>query len=368
MKPKVLICPLDWGLGHASRDIEIIEKLIKHGFEVIIGADKSPLFLLREHFPALETVKITSPTIRYSRNSNIVVPLLLQAPKIIAGIIREHFQLNKLIKKHNIDIIISDNRYGLWNKKTYNIFITHQLWIRGNSNLKVLGSTINKINHWFIMKYHECWIPDINDVNNISGELSNSRKSLKNLKYIGMISRFKKDYSLINKGSKFKNNFNVLVILSGPEPQRSILEKLIIEQISESTYNALIIGGLSEKAYKENFNNITYVNHLNTAVLREYISTTPFVICRAGYSSIMDLISLKKRAILIPTPGQTEQEYLSVRMRENGWFYSVNQAEFDLENAILQIKNYSPNDISIDYNSLEHVISDLRNEYQSIAS
>lgn len=368
MKPKVLICPLDWGLGHAARDIEIIEQLLKYDFKVIIGADKSPLLLLREHFPTLEVVKIKSPTIKYSKNSNLVLPLLLQSPKIIGGIIQEHSYLNKLIKKHNLDIIISDNRYGLWNKKIYNIFISHQLWIRSNNNSKVLERIINKINHWFIKKYQECWIPDIKGANNISGELSNSRKNLKNFKHIGLISRFKKEDSLTEKNLKLQNNFNILVILSGPEPQRSLLEKLLVKQISKSNYKTLIIGGLSDKAHKGSYSNITYVNHLKTPLLKEYLLKTPYVICRSGYSSIMDLVSLKKNAILIPTPGQTEQEYLAIRMREKGWFYTVNQIEFNLDTAILQLKNYSPNDISIDYNYLEIVISKLRNDFEAIAS
>ncbi len=339
---KVLICPLNWGLGHASRDVEIISQLLNSNFEVIIGADKAPSLFLQEHFPNLESIVIASPKIEYPKNSSMGLKMLASSPKILRGIYKEHLLLKKIIKEHKIDIVISDNRYGLWSKKTHNIFITHQLWIKSPKKLRFTEPLINKINHWFINKYDECWVPDFESDENIAGELSHPQKKPKNVKYIGILSRFKPDILKtmkdLEKPVRVQTSYDILVILSGPEPQRTIFENILIEQITKTDYKTLIVQGRPGSQSKASFNNIQFINHLGSFELNYLIIKTNIIICRSGYSGIMDLVTLNKSAILVPTPGQTEQEYLATYLGNKNWFYTVSQSRFELEKAVEQLR------------------------------
>ncbi len=361
---KVLISPLNWGLGHATRDVEIIHHLLKANCEVIIGADKAPMLFLHEHFPNLECIVIPSKTIKYPRKGFMVLKMLLAAPKLLWGIYKEHQFLKKLIKKHKIDLVISDNRYGLWNKKVHSVFITHQLWIKAPKKLQFLEPIINKINHWFINKYDECWVPDFEGENNLAGELSHPKKLPKNIKYIDVLSRFKpqiiKDLKDPKKPVKSVKNFDILAILSGPEPQRAIFENILVGQILKTDYNALIVQGKPGKKTSTSLKNISFVNHLSSYLLYEKIINTKYIICRSGYSSIMDLVVLSKEAILISTPGQTEQEYLADFLSQKSWFYSEKQNNFNLEKAIFDSKNNKPCKLISEVSLLEEMISSMK--------
>ena len=333
---RILICPLNWGLGHATRDVEVINQFVKSGFDVVMGADKAPLLFLKEQFPDLEHIVIPSVNIKYHKKGIMALKMLFSVPKLLWGIYREHRLLNKLVQKHQIDIVISDNRYGLWSKKAKCIFITHQLWIKSPKQLRYAESLINYINHWFIEKYDECWVPDFEGNENLAGELSHPKKKHGNVKYIGILSRFKDLLGETNPDI-FSKKFDILVILSGPEPQRTILEKLLVKQISSTNYKTLIVQGKPEQKFNSNSENIEFINHLSSLDLKTLINDTPVIICRSGYSSIMDLVVLNKSAILIPTPGQTEQEYLAQYLSKKNWFCKAEQHRFDLEKAIIEL-------------------------------
>ncbi len=328
----VLICPLDWGLGHASRDVEIISNYIRQGHNVIIGADKSPLQFLRRHFPDLQYVVMRGVSIRYSKVLSFKIKMLISLPKILYGIYREHRQLKKIIKEHNIDVVVSDNRYGLWNKNVYSIFITHQLWVRV-SKIGLVEKFANYINHWFIKQYNECLVPDYEVNGSIAGLLSNPIKKPSNVKYIGLLSRFK-DTVVYEKEDENEQliscNYDILAILSGPEPQRSVFENIIISQLANTNYKSLIVQGKPQKIQKKIQNNITFISHIDTYNLRILINNTDVIICRSGYSSIMDLQVLNKKAIIVPTPGQSEQEYLSGYLSEKNMFVTCKQSEFQI--------------------------------------
>ncbi len=336
----VLICPLDWGLGHASRDVEIISNYIQKGYNVIIAADKAPLQFLRQHFPYLQYVVMPGVSIRYGNILPFKVKMLISLPKILYGIYREHRQLKKIIKEHNIDIVVSDNRYGLWNKNVYSIFITHQLWVRV-SKIGLVEKFANYINHWFIKQYNECLVPDYEANGNIAGLLSNPIKKPSNVKYIGLLSRFK-DTVVYEKNAENKQlisqKYDILAILSGPEPQRGIFENIIIKQLANGNYKTLIVQGKPEKIYQKTQKNITFVSHIDTYNLRILIKNTDIIICRSGYSSIMDLCVLNKKAIIIPTPKQSEQEYLAEYLSAKNMFVTCKQSEFQIETLISKLK------------------------------
>ncbi len=350
----MLICPLDWGLGHASRDVFIIKRLINSGFKVILGADKAPLSFLRTEFPELPFIKIPSIEIKYSKGKLMVFKILFSTPKLFYGIFREHRLLKKIIASHAVDIVISDNRFGLWNKKLYSIFITHQLEIQTSGWMRLFKGLVNKINRWFINKYDLCWIPDLPGENNLGGELSHPKNLPANSCYIGLLSRFKR---VKYQEKKYK----ILVILSGPEPQRSIFEEILIKELKKDNLKVIIVCGKPGISANYSENNIDFVNHLETDQLAQLIISTPIVISRSGYSSIMDYIKLNKKAILVATPGQTEQEYLAKNLKKRGLFYSVDQQKFNLKESLEQFKNYqSPNVNNNDNKLLENEIRNLQ--------
>ena len=331
-RPRILIAPLDWGLGHATRCIPIIKALINEGCEVVIAADKKNFFLLKCEFPETVFLRSSGYEIQYSRNKSLFqFKLFLQAPKIIFSILREKKWLKKIINEYSIDAVISDNRFGMYNRKIPCIYITHQLHIKtGNPVTEKIAQTIHS---FFIKKYTACWVPD-SKINGLAGELSHPKKIFQNLFYLGPISRFEE----IKNEEK---NYDLLIIISGPEPQRTLFESQILNQLKTFPGKTFLIRGLpSEKNCLENFNAVKIKNHLPAKELNEIIEQSEIIISRSGYTTVMDLAVLTKKAILIPTPAQTEQEYLAKYLLEKQYFFSIEQKNFSLEKAIKAYKSF----------------------------
>lgn len=332
-RKKVLVAPLDWGLGHATRCIPIIKLLIESGAEVILAFDGRAAQLLKEEFSEQKHIHLKGYRIRYSKTFSMALMIAIQIPKIILSIIREHSDLKKIIRNEQPDIVISDNRFGLWNKKIRSVFITHQLMVKCPPRLKILEPLIHRIILGFVKKYNECWIPDVESGENLSGDLSQKYALAANAKFIGWLSRFDSE-KLISAQKKY----DLLVLLSGTEPQRTVLEKILTEQIQKTNYRALIVRGVTEeqKQFSQQ-NNLTFVSRLNSGELFAAIHESEIIICRPGYSTLMDLAATGKKAILIPTPGQTEQEYLSDELAKKNIFYSTSQSKFMLADALKSV-------------------------------
>lgn len=332
---KILIAPLNWGLGHATRCIPIIDELLRQGAEVILASDGAALELLKKEYPNLPCHVLPAYDIRYPFES-MVLSMAFQMPKILRGCLKEHFWLNNFLKKNKIDIVISDNRFGFYNKKVKSIFMTHQINIAAPFQFMV-----NKINHYFIKKFDDCWIPDFEDVPNLAGQLSHSEgiNSLR-IKYLGSLSRMKK-YAAEKK-------YKAIFVLSGPEPQRTIFEKEIMEQLQKqsnllyaSPQYLLVRGVTIDDDFNIDCKNIEMHNYLTTKDLNQKILESDVMVARSGYSTIMDLVNLGMKAILIPTPGQTEQEYLASKLMKNRIFYSQTQSEFNLGSALIEVESYA---------------------------
>lgn len=328
---RILICPLDWGLGHATRCIPLIRQYLEQNTEVVIAADKRPLELLKKEFPQLQFVQLPGYNISYSEKSSMVFQMILSAPKILWGIYQEHQSLKKIIKDYKVDVVISDNRYGLWNKQVRSVFITHQIMIKSTHKLKFLEPLLYKINKIFIKQYNECWIPDYEGINNLSGDLSHLYPLPENTKYIGPLSRFEAHPP---SPSPREGAFELLVMLSGPEPQRTVLEREVISQLQHLKIKTIIVRGtpgLKEKLQVPDY--VTVYDHLESEEMRHAILSSKIILCRSGYSTIMDLTVLNMKAIFIPTPGQTEQEYLAEyhASKDNAIYFK--QDGFDLKLA-----------------------------------
>jgi uncharacterized protein (TIGR00661 family) len=357
----ILFCPLDWGLGHASRDIYIIHKLIeKQKFKIIIAADKGPYVLLKNEFPDLQFIRFPSVQIRYSRLFSMVIQMMIQFPKLLWGVFKEHKELKSILKKENIDIVISDHRYGLWNKKIQSIFITHQLRVRFPQSLRWAEPIFFRLSNRFIRKYDYCWVPDFPGENNLAGELSHPVKLPDQVHFIGPVSRFIIEKE--KKPAKIIKKFDVLVILSGPEPQRTILENSLINRFQKLDYKVLIVRGIPwAKTGQKLYDHIQLVSHLSSDLLLAYIKEAKFIICRSGYSSLMDLSILGKTALIIPTPGQTEQEYLADRMNKKMYFLMTAQPIRNLENLLEELKGFKPEFPELKPELLDEAIGKLLN-------
>lgn len=355
VRKKILICPLNWGLGHATRDVPVIRLFVKHKFEVIIAASGDTYRFLDKEFPELKFINFSGYNVRYSKSGSQILKMLLLIPRILLWTIKEHRELKKIVKEHNIDIVFSDNRFGLWSSNTYNVFMTHQLKVKFPGLLKFLEPIYQHISTVIIKKYDECWIPDFEGEVNLSGELSHVKTKLRNSYFIGPLSRFTSN-KLEYPGKKV----DVLFLLSGPEPQRSIFEKIIYEQTKKADLQFVIVRGTSEEC--GNTFNFPVHNIINTEELISLITISEIIICRSGYSSVMDLFLLKKKTVLVPTPGQTEQEYLAKYLMEKGFFYSVSQRKFNLDKSVKKAFEFS--DIQIhEPNMLEERIIKLKEKY-----
>ena len=325
---RVLLSPLDWGLGHATRCIPIINALIEHDIEVYIAAEGLVAELLQREFPAIVILPLRGYKIKYSRNSRFFfLKMLAQFPKMITSVKHEKNWLKKTSQDYHIDAVISDNRFGLHLEKTPCIYVTHQLFIQTGN--KFLNRIAQKINYYFINKFDECWVPDIAGVNNLAGELSHPKKfPLVPVKYVGTLSRCRKIVT--------EKKYDLLVLLSGPEPQRTIFENILVAELKNISGKIVIVRGLP--GIKDDLpavsKNVIVHNHLPAEKLNELIQQSENIIARCGYSTIMDLVTLQRNAILVPTPGQTEQEYLAGYLLEKKFFFTCSQENFSLEQAL----------------------------------
>jgi hypothetical protein len=296
--------------------------------DVIVAAEGPSAILLKKEFPGIVILPLPGYSVRYNkRESGFVLTMLAQFPRILLAIYREKKWLKELLKHEPVDAVISDNRFGFNNKRIPCIFITHQLRIRTGSRL--FDNIIQKLHYQFISRFNGCWVPDHENLPNLSGQLSHDTPLPPvPVTYIGPLSRFHKT----EKGTKY----DIAILLSGPEPQRSIFENIIISQLQQVTGTAVLIRGLpgNESVLSLNLPNLTVHNHLPAIELNEVLLHAGMIIARSGYTTIMDLVVLQKKAILVPTPGQTEQEYLADYLKEKKIFYSMPQKGFSLLQAL----------------------------------
>lgn len=326
----ILVAPLNWGLGHATRCIPVIKALEENGYQPILASDGVALEMLRKEFPHLQSLELPSYEIEYAKNgNNFKWKMLKNTPKMIEAILAEKKIVQGWVKEYELSGIISDNRLGVFSKKVSSVFITHQLNVlTGNTSWLT-----TKLHQMAIKKFNECWIPDFEKTPNLTGKLGHLDKPAFKLKYIGSLSRLKK--------SSIEIKYDLMVILSGPEPQRGILEEILQREVQRFEGNVVFIKGKIEKEQlMEQSGNITYYNFMNSDQLEKTFNESKLVLCRSGYTSIMDLAHLCKKAFFIPTPGQYEQEYLAKKLKKEGITPYSKQDKFRIEH-LTQVDFYT---------------------------
>jgi uncharacterized protein (TIGR00661 family) len=326
--PKILLAPLDWGLGHATRCIPLIRELQRQNCRVVLAASGKGKALLQQEFPQLPLLDLPGYEIEYASTAwGLAVKIVAQIPKLLSAIKEEHAWLKKVVDENRFDAVIADNRYGLYHSRVKSVFITHQLCIK--APLKIAEDLLQETAYQYINRFTECWVPDAEGENNLAGELSHTTNNPQvALHYIGPLSRFQ------NKTADGSGE-QLLVLLSGPEPQRTLLEERLLEDLSEYTQPVTLVRGLpGEAAPVAVAENITVYNHLPAAELEQQLRKASIVISRCGYSTVMDLAAVQKRSILIPTPGQTEQDYLAKYLMQKNLAFCVEQAKFRLKKVL----------------------------------
>ncbi|WP_034062598.1 glycosyltransferase [Lacinutrix jangbogonensis] len=347
MKKNILVAPLNWGIGHATRCVPIINWLLDCDFTPIIASDGEALQILQKEFPELKSITLPALNIQYQKKGNhLKLKLLRQLPHILKTIKAERKITNSIINDYKIDGIISDNRFGVYSKKVPSVIITHQLNVL-SGNTSFLSSKINKIQ---LKNFNEIWVPDFKNEPNLSGKLGHiSEKTKLNIKYLGPLSRLNK--------TEVESKYDLMVLLSGPEPQRSLLEYKLIKELHYFKGSVLFVKGIIEAKETKNITgNFTVCNFMTSQGLEKALNSSKLIVCRSGYTTVMDLAKLGKKAIFIPTPGQFEQEYLANRFNNLKLVSSCNQKAFNI-NELKKTDTYNGLDLEYSIPNLEKLFS-----------
>ena len=319
---KILVAPLNWGLGHASRCVPLVQQFIDEGHEVIIGGDGVSLTLLRRHFPKLRYVYLAPLNLRYGKGKRQVWAMVKAMPHLLSWAMKDHAILQAVLREERFDMVLSDNRFGLYpskkskeaNPNLRSVYMTHQLHIFLPRGWRWLERLAERLHARVCAKYNEVWVPDYEEIErSLSGELghpkiSGFRIQDSEVRYIGPQSRFK-PYRDVRTDS-----YDIVAVLSGLEPQRTILEREIAVRYAGKEERVLIVQGLLNRPNtRMKRGNITLVPYLGDEELAGVLHGARHIIARSGYSTIMDLeaLGVLEKAELIPTPGQSEQEYLA---------------------------------------------------------
>ena len=334
-QPKICISPLDWGLGHATRCIPLILALQKLGYDIYIASERHHEVILKQAIPEAHFLTLRGYRVRYSKNRNLFfVSMFLQAPKILFSMVYEYWWLSKKAKQHHFDLIISDNRLGFFHRTIKSVFITHQLNLQ--TPFRWTTRLFQLLQYAVLKNYSACWVPDMEGANSLAGILSNPEKKPNiPLWYMGCLARL---HHTNQNGSQLlvsAHPIHFIGIVSGPEPQRTLLENILWnEGVTLHIPFVMVAGKPQETNYNKVADKGKLYHHLPGDKLAAQIQRAEYVICRGGYTSLMELIPFQKKLILVPTPGQTEQEYLAKRWQEKNWAIFFNQADFDLSTAL----------------------------------
>ena len=337
MKKKIIVSPLNWGLGHASRCVPIIHFLLENNFTPVLASDGNALRFLQKEFPNLESLELPSYNISYKKN--LKLGLFRQLPKIRKATQKEHKIITDFIVKNNDVVgIISDNRFGVRSDKIPSVYMTHQVNVLSGFTTFLTSYFHQKI----INKFDECWIPDTKN-HTFSGKMSTCKKLKIPIQFTGVLSRFKKEELPI------KND--ILILLSGIESQRIQLERMMLKVFKKDKRKVVLIQGKIEKTQTvKTKNGIKIFNYLLSLDLEREINQSEVVICRSGYSSIMDLAVLNKKVFFTPTKGQTEQEYLAEQLEAKKRAPYCQEKNFN-DGSLKEVKNYKG--LSYEKNNLD---------------
>ncbi len=319
MHKRILYCVLDWGLGHATRSIPIIRTLLDKDYEVILASDSLAMDYLRTEFPALSSYDLPSYNVKY-RSKSVFMVGIQNMKRVRQAISAEHEMTRRIAHNEKINAIISDNRYGCYVPGIPSALVTHQLQFRTGSSIQdIIGKMLLKK---LIKPFDRIWVPD-DPERTLSGVLSMSDDP--RVKCIGPQSTL--------TSTDYPVQHAIAAILSGPEPMRTVFETEVRDQFAHLDLSCALVRGVKGKSEAYHDGNITVYDVLDRNGIDRILNSSAVVLCRSGYSSLLDLQALNKRAILIPTPGQPEQIYLAERLKLLPNYVVQKQGKLNIKSA-----------------------------------
>lgn len=341
-KRKILVAPLDWGLGHATRIVPLVEAIQSCGHEIILAADNRPYQFLATRFPELKIVRCSGYNITYPEKGNLLLHLLKNSVSFYKTVEAEQRMATELADQLNADVVVSDNRLNFRASGRRNIYMTHQLNIKAG----LLSSVATKLHRKYYNRFDEVWVPDNIGDANISGALGHDADCAVPLFYLGAQTRFS-SFGKVEVSPHGK----VVVLLSGPEPQRTLFEEIVIAELIRTGINAIVLRGMPGKTeIAHPAPNIEMVSHMNDDAMMRTIAGADVVISRSGYSTLCDLAQLNKRLIAVPTPGQTEQEYLAELHAAGNRLVKAEQSDFNLQTCMQKVQSMQPFCVPVENN------------------
>jgi hypothetical protein len=322
---RVLFSPLDWGLGHATRCMPLIKSWIELGCIVTIAADGPHAEVIREAFPGVRILSWPGYRVRLASNPRIFSwYFVAQFPRLIRRMFAEQRSMLRLMKQEKFDYIVSDNRPGFFHPEITSIYITHQLSVR--TGYRWLDSIASWMHRKLMSRFQTCWVPDWEGERALAGDLSNPKtKPSFAIQYLGPLSRM--------ESSAPEKKYRFVAVISGPEPQRSLLEQILLPWLEKQNGPTALVRGLpGMNGLAITSTCVEIFNHLPAHHLAMLMQQSEWVIARSGYSTIMDLVQLKQQAILIPTPGQAEQIYLADHLKSHSLFQMIKQEQWSAFN------------------------------------
>lgn len=324
------MAPLDWGLGHTTRCVPLIRFLSDLGHEVLLAGQEDQLSYYRQEFPDLRQLYLEGYNVSYARSGKgFAWKIGCQLPRLAASVRREHRWLLRTVRREKIDGIISDNRYGLYHPDIPSVIITHQLQVSTGMGEKA-DRMLRQLHYRFLQRFRACWVADVPGSPNLSGRLAHpDRFPDMPLSYLGWLTHLRPHASATQAPAH-----KLLVLLSGPEPQRGLLSELLWRQLERMDVPACFVEGSLQAPERKGRDGLEWYGRVGSAALGQLIAGAEHIICRSGYSTVMDLAACGKKGIFIPTPGQTEQELLGRHLAARGMGLSYAQEGFDLARAL----------------------------------
>lgn len=326
---------------------------------VLVACNSEQKQILEQEFPNIGYQTLTGYAISYGRHRLLTrLAIIFQIPKILIKINREKAWLAHFARQQQPDLIISDNRYGFYHPNIPSVFITHQLAIPSGMG-KWADRILQRLNYSFINRFRYCWVPDLATTVSLAGKLSHPGVLPRTpLCYLGPLSRLQ-----ACPPATTLESIDLLIVLSGPEPQRSILERLLLKGPGLPGLSVVLVRGLTgNPPLPPEKKGLTVFNYLNSTLLNQYVCQAKFVLARSGYSSVMDYLKLRKKTILIPTPGQTEQEYLGLQLQQQQLALVLPQKNFNIALAFGQARQFAYRQPELSSESYKEIITALINE------
>lgn len=322
---RILVAPLDWGLGHAARCVPIVQALLERGAVPVLGAGAGPLALLREEFPSLAYVRIPGVQVRYAKGKSQLWSMARQFPAMVYSVRTEKALFDRLRQQLRLDAVISDQRFGIRSAELPSVLITHQVF----PFTPFAQGALRHLNLRHIARFDRCWVMDEAASPGLAGELSHGPSLPSNARYIGPISRFAPEGA-----SSQVPRHRIVAVISGPEPQRTLLEGILLDQLQHIEGRHLLVQGLPAQPVDRQKGNVRVMSHLAGEALRHALFGADLIVSRSGYTTLMDLAAIGRSALIIPTPGQQEQEYLGRLHLRSGRFLVQQQQDIDLRAAL----------------------------------